>query len=227
MSAQNEIDVRAALPPRTEPDAFARFDALGSGEAFVLEADHDPTPLLQKFQAERPGRFEWGVLEAGPRRYRVEIRRRNAEGPRAVSEYLEADHRRLDAMIPQVEEALAAGSLEKAAARFAEFACGLNRHIDAEERILFPVFEQVTGMAGGGPTFVMRHEHVQIRASMDAATRALHTGDAKGALASIREMVETLGDHNVKEEQMLYPMTDRAVGDDQAKDELVKRLQTL
>lgn len=227
MTALAELDVRAVPPPQRHPEIFGRFDALGTGEAFVLVNDHDPKPLLYQFQAERAGGFEWNVLEAGPERYRVEIRRRAAEGSRAVTEYLEADHRRLDAMIPEVGASLAAGSLAQAAARYAEFACGLDRHIDAEERILFPAFEQGTGMSAGGPTFVMRGEHVDIRRLLEAATRAIQTGDTAGVTQAIQELVETLGAHNMKEEHMLYPMTDRALADDQARDDMVKRLQAV
>ena len=96
MSMTRELDIRSVPPPRRHPEIFGTFDALGTDESFVLVNDHDPKPLLYQFQAERAGRFEWSVLERGPDRFRVEIRRRSSEGPRGVSEYLEADHRRLD-----------------------------------------------------------------------------------------------------------------------------------
>lgn len=228
MPMTRELDVRAIPPPKRHPGIiFDAFDALGPGEAFVLVNDHDPKPLLLRFQAERPGRFEWSVLEAGPERFRVELRRRTAEGPRGVAEYLEGDHRRLDAMIPEIEKSVEAGAFREASERFAELSCGLGWHIDVEEKILFPAIEQMTGMSGGGPTFVMRSEHVEIRRLMEATARALEASDAAGAGEAIRGLVETLGAHNMKEEHVLYPMADRAAGDDGARDDLVKRLQAL
>lgn len=85
----------------------------------------------------------------------------------------------------------------------------------------------MAGMGADGPASVMRNEHVEIRRLMDAAMRALQDGDAAGAAEAILGLVETLSAHNMKEERMLYPMTDRAVGDDRARDDLVKRLQAL
>ncbi|MCC6132437.1 MAG: hemerythrin domain-containing protein, partial [Acidobacteria bacterium] len=203
------------------------FDALKPGEGFILVTDSDPKPFLLQFQAGRPGRFEWNVLEAGPARFRVDIRRRATESPRSVTEYLERDHRRLDAIIPEVERLAGERSFPEAGERFAEFVCGLGRHIDAEEQVLFPAFEQITGMTQGGPTYVMRAEHVDIRRLMGEVSAALATADASGAERSIRGLLETLGLHNIKEERMLYPMADQAARDDQTRDDLVKRLQAV
>jgi len=224
-TGNRELDVRAIPPPRRHPEIFGAFDALKADEAFVLVNDHDPKPLLRHFQGERPGLFEWSVLEAGPERFRIEIRRRATGGPRGVTEYLEGDHRRLDAMIPEIEGSLAASAFQPARGRFAEFACGLSRHIEVEEQVLFPAFEQATGMSGGGPTAVMRSEHVEIRRLMGAVTAALAASDAASARDAIRRLTETLGAHNLKEERILYPMSDQVAGDDRARDDLVKRLQ--
>ena len=147
-----------------------------------------------------------------------------AETP-SVTEYLTRDHRRLDAIVSEVEGLASAGAFGDAETRFAEFTRGLGRHIDAEEEILFPAFEQVTGIVGGGPTFVMRKEHVEIRRLMNQVAGALAAADAGATQASLRELTDVLANHNMKEERILYPMTDRAVGDDQVRHDLVTRLQ--
>ena len=105
----------------------------------------------------------------GPERFRVEIRRRTGEPFRTISDFLEYDHRRLDEILLDVERLIDRGALANAGERFAEFSCGFNRLIDVEERIVFPTFEQVTGMTGG-PTVVMRAEHVEIRRWMALVT---------------------------------------------------------
>jgi len=66
-----------------------------------------------------------------------------------VTECLTADHRRLDAIVPEVEGAAKAGRPDDAASAFARFAEGLDRHIHAEEDLLFPAFEEAMGFAGG------------------------------------------------------------------------------
>jgi uncharacterized protein (DUF2249 family) len=224
MTATAQLDVRTLPPPQRHPQVFGTFDALAPGDAFVLVNDHDPKPLLYSFQQERAGRFEWSVLEAGPERFRIEIRRRPAEGMRTVTDYLEADHRRLDAIMEDVQGRIADAAWAAAAERFAEFACGLDRHIEIEEQILFPAFEQLTGMTHG-PTTVMRGEHVDIRALMTAIAAAIAAADAPRALNSIGAIGGVLGDHNLKEERILYPTADRAAGGADARDALVRRMQ--
>ena len=225
MTITRQLDVRTIPPPERHPEIFRLFDALAPGDSFVLINDHAPRPLLQQLQAERAGRFEWNVLEAGPELFRIEVARRKAEGPRGVAEWLEADHRRLDDVVPEVLRLADGGSFEQSRARFAEFACGLNRHIDIEEKVLFPVFEQATGMRGGGPTHVMRIEHVEIRRRMEQIAAALRDGDAPGARAGVDAMVETLSPHNMKEEHILYPMIDQRIGGERERDALVSRCQ--
>ncbi len=220
-----EIDVRTLPPGRRHAEVFGIFDALRPLDALVIVNDHYPGPLLEEFQGARARSFEWNVLEAGPVRFRVEIRRRETEGLRNVTEYLETDHRRLDGIVAEVRSLVDAGSFPQAGARFAEFRCGLGRHIDVEEQILFPLFEQLTGMRDAGPTFVMRSEHVDIRQLMDDTTAALKSADRAQVDAALDSLMDVLGSHNMKEEQVLYPMTDRAAGNDAAREDLVKRLQ--
>ena len=79
MPATPQLDVRTIPPPERHPKIFSAFDALKPGAAFILVNDHYPRPLLFQFQNQRPGRFDWNVLQFGPDLYRVEIRRREAK----------------------------------------------------------------------------------------------------------------------------------------------------
>lgn len=58
------------------PLIFEQFEALATGESFVLINDHDPKPLFYQFQAERTDQFTWEYLEQGPVAWRVRIGRR-------------------------------------------------------------------------------------------------------------------------------------------------------
>lgn len=213
MLQQPILDARTIPGEVRHAQIFAQFDALAVGEAFILVHEHYPLPLLRQFQTNRPGQLDWSVLEAGPL-FRVEIRKRDASVARGVDEYLTCDHRRLDRLMEESKVSLRASDLAEAARRFEEFACGLNRHIDAEENILFPVFEEKTGMTGGGPTYVMRMEHVQIRKAMSDAAAALAAGDAAGYATAAAAIESVLVAHNSKEEQILYPMIDRIAGEE-------------
>ena len=70
-----QLDVRVIPPREKHPTIFLTFDALESGEHFVLINDHDPFPLRYQFQAERAGQFDWEYLEQGPTVWRVRISR--------------------------------------------------------------------------------------------------------------------------------------------------------
>jgi len=224
--APREFDVRKVPPAERQARILNTFDALRADESIILVDDRDPKSLLSRFHDEHPGLFEWNVLEGGPERFRIEIRRRPDAGPRTVGDYLGGDHRRLEAILGDVESQVGVGSFPAAERRFAEFVCGLDRHIDMEERILFPVFEQTTGMTGG-PTVVMRHEHVEIRGLMQEGAAALARRDAAGFTGAASGLREVVGEHNLKEERILYPMCDEAAGSDRERDALVRRMLAL
>ncbi|HEV7332254.1 MAG TPA: iron-sulfur cluster repair di-iron protein [Flavisolibacter sp.] len=62
-------------PARKHPTVFEKFDALQTGDAFLLINDHDPIPLYYEMKAERGDVFEWIKLENGPEVWKVEIRK--------------------------------------------------------------------------------------------------------------------------------------------------------
>lgn len=205
-----------------EDEVRAKLEALAPGEAVVL-AGEDPRALVDELEEEEAGRFEWSLLEDGEDRTRLEVRRRTSAAPRTVTGYLQADHERLDAIVPDVERLADAGSFPEARARFGEFACGLGWHIDVEEQVLFPFFEAKTGMTRG-PTSVMREEHVDIKERMKRVASALEAGNVSAFRDALGELVGILSAHNMKEEKMLYPMTDRAIDTVEAQERFVSRL---
>jgi uncharacterized protein (DUF2249 family)/hemerythrin-like domain-containing protein len=217
------LDATALPPAIRHARIFEIFDALRVGESFVLENDHYPLPLLYQFQIERPGQFEWSVLAFGPA-YRIEIHKRDAFRARAPSEYLTWDHRRLDAMFEETAELVADGKFDDARGRFSAFACGLARHIDAEEKVLFPHFEE--RVSHPGPIHVMTIEHQLIHEALRAIDAALAAASVKDFEAATHDLVSVLGEHNAKEERVLYPIIDEASSPEERVD-LVKRMQAL
>jgi iron-sulfur cluster repair protein YtfE (RIC family) len=149
---------------------------------------------------------------------------RDASEPRTVTALLQADHQRLDAVVDAVRARASEGSFGEARERFVGCATALRRHIDVEEQILFPAFEAATGMKGGGPTFVMRREHVEIRRLLDVVAASLEGTDVTSVAEASEALVALLGAHNRKEEHVLYPMTDAGL-DAAAASDLVERLR--
>ncbi len=226
VTAERAVDVRSLSASAGTTEALSRFDSLSSGERFVLVSGGTAAEVLRRLQAERPGLFEWSPLASGPPVWRIEIARREASsgGSRGVNEALSWDHDRLDALEDAAFRARAAGDLQSAYDLYAEFAVGLQRHIGFEEELLFPAFEAGTGMPPTvGPTSVMRAEHREIRQLLDEIAACI--GDAAAPVERLRARFHAvLGDHNLKEEHVLYPGTDDLLGSEEA-DRLVRQIQ--
>jgi hemerythrin-like domain-containing protein len=127
--------------------------------------------------------------------------------PVTIRAVYEEDHDRLDELFKTFQR-LKHSDFAKANEAFTAFTVGLQRHIVWEEELLFPLWEEKTGMAEGGPTAVMRAEHRQIRALLDAihdklAAQPTHSDQEEQALLAL------LGSHNMKEERVLYPSIDQ------------------
>lgn len=129
-----------------------------------------------------------------------------------ISSYMQQDHVLIDGIAERAVAAAAARDWAAFARDGAEFLQRLRLHIEVEERLLFPAFEQRTGMASAGPSVQMRVEHEQMRPILGQIEAALAARDATGYRLSTKALFDILVPHNQKEEQMMYPMLDEAVG---------------
>jgi len=126
---------------------------------------------------------------------------------KTISAFYEEDHDRLEELFKTFQQ-LKLSNFTKAKEAFKEFKVGLQRHIVWEEDLLFPLWEEKTGMSEGGPTFVMRNEHRQIGQQLEA----IHDKVAEENPDSDQEeqaLLNILGSHNMKEERVLYPAIDQ------------------
>lgn len=124
-----------------------------------------------------------------------------------IKSFMTDDHRRCDDIFSDVEQAIAAQEWERATADFNSFFESVEQHFAAEEGLLFPAFEAKSGMTMG-PTQVMRDEHVQMRELMSAAREALAAKDADDYSGNAETLLIMMQQHNMKEENVLYPMCD-------------------
>lgn len=127
-----------------------------------------------------------------------------------------ADHHAVcDRAFADAEAAGAEGRWDEAHDSTRRFSELLHAHLDSEEQTLFPAFEAKTGMTQG-PTQVMRLEHGHMRALLERLHRAIAAKDADEFAGAAETLLILLQQHNLKEERMLYPMCDDALGDDAA-----------
>jgi hemerythrin-like domain-containing protein len=139
----------------------------------------------------------------------------------SIGQFLSEDHRRCDGYFLAAEHAVAAQDWDAAQQSFHDFHQATERHLAMEEQVLFLAYEALAGAAG--PSQVMRREHEQMRALFSDLTRALERRVGAEFLGLSETLLVLMQQHNMKEEQMLYPMCDRllAIG----RDDLIARMR--
>lgn len=125
-----------------------------------------------------------------------------------IAELMTHDHRACDHDFARAETLAAKADWSGAAEALDAFARALNAHFDAEEQHLFPAFEAATGMTHG-PTHVMRAEHRDMRDALERLQAALRAQDGDDFAGEAETLLIMMQQHNMKEENMLYPMCDQ------------------
>lgn len=128
-----------------------------------------------------------------------------------VTEKMTREHRSCDDLFASAEAAVAAGDPDAARRGLERFVTDMERHFQREEQVLFPAFEARTGQSQG-PTMVMRGEHEQMRQLFRELQQSLARGDGERFLGLSETLLMLMQQHNAKEEQMLYPMSDQVLG---------------
>ncbi len=140
-----------------------------------------------------------------------------------IKDYLTADHSRCDELFAGME-AVAHKDLSASKEVYLEFAGATERHFQMEEKVMFAEFEQKTGMTEG-PTQMMRHEHTQMRNLIAQMGEAINAGDKDKFFSLSETLMILLQQHNMKEEQMLYPMAQQHL--DAESDRVVNMMESL
>lgn len=84
-------------------------------------------------------------------------------------------------------------------------------HHGKEEMNLFPAMEGRGLPVDVGPTAVMRSEHVMGRGFIREMAEAVDRGSSLAFVAAARRYVELLTEHILKEDQVLFPMADKMI----------------
>jgi hemerythrin-like domain-containing protein len=141
-----------------------------------------------------------------------------------ILEFLGNDHRACDDLFAAAEAAVAQKRWDSARDLFGQFRTAMAHHFAMEEEVLFPAFEARTG-SSMGPTQVMRMEHDQMRGLLEDMAQALAQSGQNAFLGLSETLNMLMQQHNLKEENMLYPMSDQALGDD--RDRLIRSMDAV
>ncbi|OCA86103.1 hypothetical protein A8F94_12200 [Bacillus sp. FJAT-27225] len=113
-----------------------------------------------------------------------------------------------------------------------EFISDLGPHSDREEGVLFEMMEQYIGRTSG-PIAVMEYEHDRAKALIGNYLAATGNEDKNFTIEEIivlankiKEAYYTLTEHFAKEENVLFPMAQRMLSEDE-KSELHRRIQEI
>jgi regulator of cell morphogenesis and NO signaling len=139
-----------------------------------------------------------------------------------IFEFMSVDHDRLDEIFEGFKK-LSEDDIDGARKLFPDFKTGLLKHIVWEEEILFPIFEQKTGMHDTGPTAGMRMEHGHIKNFLEEIGEKVLAGELQGIDKAATGLLEVLGPHNEKEENILYPAIDNLTSE-QEKAAMIARM---
>lgn len=142
----------------------------------------------------------------------------------SLTAYLSADHEHCDDLFSVAENAVLSEAWGQAERAWATFAQALLRHFSREENVLFPAFEAQTGMRAG-PTAVMREEHAQMTDLLVAMQGAVTQRQSADFMGLAETLLMLMQQHNIKEERILYPLTDQALA--AQKDTLCAEMQAL
>ncbi len=141
---------------------------------------------------------------------RINLTRESIVLTSTIHTFMSAHHKECDELFSQAEEAVSNKDWSQATPLWSAFATELEKHFSREEGVLFPEFESQTGMTGG-PTQMMRMEHEQMRSLVNEINKATEAQDQDQFLALSETLMVTMQQHNMKEEQVLYPMTDQSL----------------
>jgi iron-sulfur cluster repair protein YtfE (RIC family) len=127
-----------------------------------------------------------------------------------LTQTLHDHHKHCDELFAAAEEAAYGKRWQDCRSLFDRFRNELEAHFATEEQILFPAFETTTGMVGG-PSQMMRFEHGQMRELLQRMAHALAAQDVAGYAGAGETLLVVMQQHNMKEENILYPMCDRTL----------------
>ena len=126
-----------------------------------------------------------------------------------IAEFMSTDHRACDEAFANAEQAVLASNWSDAETAFNKFRTGLARHFRIEEEQLFPALVSAGGP--GGPVQMMRMEHAQMNTLVEQMATTLTNRDAQGYGGLSETLLIVMQQHNLKEEQILYPIADNVL----------------
>ncbi len=127
-------------------------------------------------------------------------------------DFMTADHNACDDLFVLAEKAAHANKWQEAESAFNAFRASMAHHFRMEENQLFPALIAAGGPSG--PVQMMLMEHGQMNSLLDNMAIAARQNDARGYTGLSETLLIVMQQHNLKEEQILYPIAAQFLAND-------------
>lgn len=218
---ENKLDLTDVADEQKLSKLTETFQKLKADEQVLIECKGEFNSIMSEFQKQFWGKFEWQPLMITKDAWKGYLSAK-AAGPTSIIEVMEGHHRHCDSTYVKAENTLMEGNKETGEELMLSFIWNMEMHFTREEQVLFPAFENKTGMVSG-PTQVMRMDHEQIRGVLKEIKESLNAGDYQRIYDLSETMLILIQQHNSKEENILYPMLDQHLAEEAEK--LAKDMQ--
>ena len=142
---------------------------------------------------------------------------------KTITEYMSAEHKASDERFAFAELAAHTSNWSEAEIAFKAFLEKMTHHFRMEEEVLFPALLAAGGPSG--PVQMMNMEHAQMNSLLDNMATALAHKDTHGYSGLSETLLIVMQQHNLKEEQILYPIAQRLLSNEWSA--LHSRMQTV
>lgn len=126
---------------------------------------------------------------------------------KTIAEFMTADHKACDNSFALAEQAAYSNNWREAETAFNTFQEKMAHHFRMEEELLFPALLAAGGPAG--PVQMMNMEHAQMNSLLGNMATVLANKDAHAYSGLSETLLIVMQQHNLKEEQILYPIAGR------------------
>jgi DUF438 domain-containing protein len=125
-----------------------------------------------------------------------------------IKQKMQQSHSHGDRLFLHAEELVENNNWDAAQEALMNFKRELLHHFNMEELVLFPELEEKTGHIFM-PAQMMQSEHVHMRALLSDMVKTVEEQNREDYLGLSETMLIMMQQHNIKEESIIYPISDR------------------
>jgi len=221
---ENRLELSNDSTEENVAEFSAALKKLKKKKKILIKAKGDFDAVMTPFQNQNWGKYDWLPLSISSEEWSGYLIAKPG-GFTSIMQIMESHHKHCDSTYVHAENVLGEGKNDLGMELMRSFIWNMELHFAREETILFPAFEEQTGMTTSGPTQVMRMEHEQIRGVLKEVSDCLNEGNVQRIFDLSEAMLILIAQHNSKEENVLYPITDKYLG--QEAEDIARKLQLL